>query len=100
MTFPALLAEGRELSPDLVVAAVCAVAGAGVLTRLTRLSGIPGFVVNAVALFAGAQAAKFLLAGLPLPFDYLVDRAVFVSVAGMLVASFAMLMLFPGSERD
>ena len=91
--------DSMNLSPDQVATWVSVMLGAFVLNRFTQFSGIVGFAINAAALFAGAQAAKYLLANLSLPFDYLIDRTLLMSFAGMLAASFGMLILFSRSRR-
>lgn len=94
MNMQAIMVDGMETSPLLAATWVAALLGALVLNRFTRISGVIGFVLNAIVLFAGAEAAKLLMANLSLPFDYLIDRTLFISFSGMLVASFGMLVLF------
>lgn len=91
--------DSMNLSPDQVATGVSVALGAFVLNRFTQFSGIVGFAINAAALFAGAQAASYLLAGMSLPFDYLIDRTLLISFVGMLAASFGMLILFSRPRR-
>ena len=99
MNLQTIMIEGTHFTPDDAATWVAVLMGAFVLTHFTQFSGVIGFVMNAAALFAGAQAAKYLLASLSLPFDYLIDRTLLVSFTGMLVASFGILMLFSRPRR-
>jgi hypothetical protein len=89
-----------QVTPDLVVMAVCVLLGAFVLTRFTRIRGVLGFALNGLLLFAGALTADYLTRDMTMPLGYLVERTLLVSFAGMLVASILLLLLFPRARTD
>ncbi len=84
-----------QVSPEVVVVAVCVLAGAFVLTRFTRIRGVLGFALNAMLLFAGAVTANYLSRSITLPLGYMMERTLLVSFAGMLTCSILLLLLFP-----
>ena len=90
--------HGVEISPGFVAMWICVVAGAFLLTNYTRISGVMGFLLNALALFAGAQLANYLGADLRVPFEYLLAKTLMVTIGGMLVKSLLVLLVFSRSR--
>ena len=88
------LLRDLNISENLATTLVCVLLGAIILNRYTRFSGLAGLLINGAVLFAGAESAALLTANMSLPLDYLIERTLLVTFAGMLVASFGMLLLF------
>ncbi len=87
-----------EIPEETIGIIACVVPGAFFLTFYTRMSGITGYVINAILLFGGAYAANVLMSGLILRIDYL-QRVLLTSLGGMVVVSLAMLFLFPRPKK-
>lgn len=71
----------------LIIALVCAVLGAFVLSRFTLSMGVLTYPINFCALLLGAIGANLLMKQVRLPLDYDFERPLFISIAGMAVAS-------------
>ena len=95
MKWLASLYKGVDITSDMVIVAICVLAGAIILTNFTRISGVLGFLLNAVALFAGASLANYLGTQLELPMSFSIERTLLVAMTGILVTSFLVLLLFP-----
>ncbi|MEI7599969.1 MAG: hypothetical protein WCJ41_11705 [Aestuariivirga sp.] len=91
--------NGTELTPGFVAMSICVVVGAFVLTNFTRVSGVMGFLLNGLALFAGAQAANYLGTNVRTPFDFLLEKTLLATMAGMLVTSVLVLLVFSRPRR-
>jgi hypothetical protein len=89
-----------QLSPHTVVMVVCALVGALVLNRYTRIRGVVGFALNLLLLLGGALAADYLSKGIAIPLGYLLERTLVVSFVGMLAASIMLLLLFPRPRTE
>jgi uncharacterized membrane protein YbjE (DUF340 family) len=88
-----------DMSPEFSAVILSVLLGALVLNWFTPVSGVSGYLINAVVLFIGAELADLLTAHLTLPFDYVMQRTLFVTLMGMLVASAVMLILFSGPRE-
>ena len=82
----------RVADPDFVIALVCAILGAFVLSRFTLSLGMLTYPINFCCLFLGAVLANLFMKQVRLPLDYDFDRPLFISLAGMAVASVIMLV--------
>jgi uncharacterized membrane protein YeaQ/YmgE (transglycosylase-associated protein family) len=71
----------------LVIALICAALGAFVMSRFTMSMGMLTYPINFLALFVGAVVANLLMKQVRLPLSHDFERPLFVSIAGMAVAS-------------
>lgn len=96
-------ASGFEVQPDngWFLTLIFAAAGALILTRFTGTIGALTIPLNFSALYIGANISNGLLQNIKLPIDRTVELPMLVTVAGMTLASFAMLWWLQGdSVRD
>ena len=84
------------VAPDaLVISVICASLGTLFLTAHTLQLGILSYVINFLALLAGAIGANILLAGVRLPLGFSIERPLIISIGGMVFASLIMILLMP-----
>ena len=90
------LLGGLGVAPDaLAICTICAGLGTFILTRHTVQLGVMSYVINFLALFAGAIGANVLLAGVRLPLGFSIERPLIISIGGMLFASLIMILVMP-----
>jgi uncharacterized oligopeptide transporter (OPT) family protein len=82
-----------------VIALVCAVLGAFVLSRFTMSVGMLTYPINFLALLVGAISANLLMKQVRLPLDHNFERPLVVSIAGMAVASI-LALVFLSRDRS
>lgn len=75
-----------------------AAAGALILTRFTGTIGALTIPLNFSALYIGANISDWLLQNIKLPIDRTVELPMLVTMAGMTLASFAMLWWLQGDS--
>lgn len=75
-----------------------AVAGALILTRFTGSIGAVTIPLNFSAVYIGANLSNWLLQNIKLPVDRTVELPMLVTMAGMTLASFAMLWWLQGDS--
>ena len=75
-----------------------AAAGALILTRFTGSIGALTVPLNFSALYIGANISDWLLQNIKLPVDRTVELPMLVTMAGMTLASFAMLWWLQGDS--
>jgi hypothetical protein len=78
---------------EFVVAALCALIGAFIMSRFTMSLGTLTYPVNFCVLLAGAVIANLLMKNVEMPLDYSLQRPLIVSMAGMAVAALISLLV-------
>jgi hypothetical protein len=84
----------------LVIAMICAGLGTLILSRHTFQLGMLTYPLNFAVLFGGAVAANLLLQNVRLPVDSLMERAMIISIGGMVVASLILILLIPKDRQS
>ena len=101
-SFGSLLQSGSaagQLTPEaLVLPYLCSVLGALVLGKFTGNLGNLTMPLNCSALFLGAMASTWLLSGINLPMDHVVQQPLLVSMIGMVAGAFAMMWWLRGDK--
>jgi|GEM_PF-1597627 len=77
---------------------ICAILGGLILSRFTGSLGNATLPFNISAMFIGSMASNWLFQDVQLPLDPGIQRPLFVTLLGMVVVSFAM-MLFVQKEN-
>ncbi len=84
---------GESLPPEaLPLPYISSALGALVLTKFTGSFGSLTIPLNCSVLFLGAMISTWLLQGIELPMDRAVHQPLLVSMIGMLVGAFAMML--------
>lgn len=84
----------------LAIIATCALLGAMVLARFTRLPVIFNYVVNVLLLFGGALLANRLFDGTGEDYGFGPQRTLLISFGGMLVAALLALVVLARDRRN
>lgn len=91
--------DHQSLSPDLLPLTIFfAVVGGVILSKFTGSIGNLTLPINSSALFIGAMGANWLTANLKLPLDPTLEAPMAMSLVGMTVVSFLMLVYIQGDS--
>lgn len=91
--------DHQSLAPDLLPLTIFfAVTGGLILSKFTGSIGNLTLPINASALFIGAMAANRMTAGLKLPLDSTLEAPMVMSLIGMTIVSFLMLVYVQGDS--
>jgi hypothetical protein len=91
--------DHQSLSPDLLPLIIFfAVTGGLILSKFTGSIGNLTLPINASALFIGAMGANWLTSSIKLPLDSTLEAPMVMSLVGMTVVSFLMLVYMQGDS--
>lgn len=89
----------QSLSPGLLPLTIFfAVVGGFILSKFTGNIGSLTMPINCSALFIGAMGSNWLTANIKLPLESTIEAPMLVSLAGMSIVSFLMLIYIQGDS--